>query len=74
MDAHHLHLWNLASDVSAASAHVVLAGQPTLHQAQQAGAQVKAALAERFALSNVALELEESPAAAPTLVPDTTTC
>jgi cobalt-zinc-cadmium efflux system protein len=27
--AHHLHLWNLASDVPAASAHVVLAGQPT---------------------------------------------
>jgi cobalt-zinc-cadmium efflux system protein len=60
VDAHHLHLWNLASDVPAASAHVVLAGQPTLHQAQQVGAQIKAALAERFALTNVTLELEES--------------
>jgi len=74
VDAHHLHLWNLASDVPAASAHVVLSGQPTLHQAQQTGAQVKAALAERFALTNVTLELEESPAAAPTPVPGTTTC
>ena len=61
VDAHHLHLWNLASDVPAASAHVVLAGQPSLHQAQQVGAQIKAALAERFALTNVTLELEESP-------------
>ena len=61
MDAHHLHLWNLASDVPAASAHIVLSGQPSLHQAQQVGAQIKAALAERFALTNVTLELEESP-------------
>lgn len=74
VDAHHLHLWNLASDVPPASAHVILAGQPTLHQAQQTGAQVKAALAERFALTNVTLELEESPAAAPTPVPGTATC
>ena len=74
VEAHHLHLWNLASDVSAASAHIVLSGQPTLHQAQQTGAQVKAALAEHFALTNVTLELEESPAGAPTPVPGTTTC
>ncbi len=60
---HHLHLWNLASDVPAASAHVVLAGQPTLHRAQQVATAVKAALAERFALTNVTLELEESPPA-----------
>ena len=48
--------------------------KPTLHQAQQTGAQVKAALAERFALTNVTIELEESPAAAPTPVPGTATC
>lgn len=60
---HHLHLWNLASDIPAASAHVVLAGQPTLRQAQQVGAEVKAVLAERFALTNVTLELEEDPPA-----------
>jgi cobalt-zinc-cadmium efflux system protein len=65
VDAHHLHLWNLASDVPAASAHVVLSGQPSLHQAQQVGAQVKAALAGRFALTNVTLELEESPTVEP---------
>jgi cobalt-zinc-cadmium efflux system protein len=57
---HHLHLWNLASDVPACSAHVVLSGQPTLRQAQQAAAAAKVVLAERFALTNVTLELEES--------------
>jgi hypothetical protein len=38
------------------------------------GAQVKAALAERFDLTNVTLELEESPGFEPTPVPSTTTC
>jgi cobalt-zinc-cadmium efflux system protein len=57
---HHLHLWNLASDVPAASAHVVVAGQPTLHQAQQVATAVKAALAAEFTLSNVTLELEDT--------------
>jgi len=57
---HHLHLWNLASEVPACSAHVVLSGQPTLRQAQQAAAAAKVVLAERFALTNVTLELEES--------------
>jgi cobalt-zinc-cadmium efflux system protein len=60
VDVHHLHLWNLASDVPAASAHIVLAGQPTLRQAQHVAGQVKAVLAERFALTNVTLEVEES--------------
>jgi cobalt-zinc-cadmium efflux system protein len=61
---HHLHLWNLASDVPAASAHVVLSGQPTLRQAQRTADDVRAALADRFALTNVTLELEDTTAAA----------
>jgi cobalt-zinc-cadmium efflux system protein len=61
---HHLHLWNLASDVPAASAHVVLSGQPTLRQAQRTADAVRAALADRFALTNVTLELEDTTAAA----------
>jgi cobalt-zinc-cadmium efflux system protein len=72
---HHLHLWNLSSDVPAASAHVVLTGHPTLREAQQSGALVKVVLAERFALANVTLELEESPPdpiapTAPRTIPD----
>ncbi|HEX5331248.1 MAG TPA: cation diffusion facilitator family transporter [Cellulomonas sp.] len=56
---HHLHLWNLASDVPAASAHIVLSGQPTLREAQQTADVVRSALADRFALTNVTLELED---------------
>jgi cobalt-zinc-cadmium efflux system protein len=57
---HHLHLWNLASDVPALSAHVAIAGNPTLHEAQLVAGQVKAALAETFDLINATIELEES--------------
>ena len=59
VDVHHLHLWNLASDVSACSAHVVLAGRPTLVQAQQVAALVRVELADRFGLTHVTLELED---------------
>ena len=60
VEVHHLHLWNLASDVPAASAHVALSGHPTLRQAQGAAEEIRAALVEHFALTNVTLELEES--------------
>ena len=55
---HHLHLWSLASDVPALSAHVVLAGQVSLHEAQVRGDGVKAMLAERFGIDHATLELE----------------
>jgi cobalt-zinc-cadmium efflux system protein len=55
---HHLHLWSLASDVPALSAHVVLTGQPSLHDAQVRGDGVKAMLAERFGIDHATLELE----------------
>ena len=60
VDVHHLHLWNLASDVPAASAHVVLSGQPTLREAQRTADDVRATLAEEFTLTNVTLELEDT--------------
>lgn len=65
VDIHHLHLWNLASDVSACSAHVVLSGTPSLRQAQQIAEQVKAHLADRFGLVHVTLELESEDPAPP---------
>ena len=65
-DVHHVHLWNLASDAPALSAHVVVAGEPLLRDAQRTADRVKATLAERFALTNVTVELEARlPAAAP---------
>lgn len=55
---HHLHLWNLASDVPALSAHVVLRGELTLHHAQTVGDRLKALLDERFDITHSTLELE----------------
>jgi cobalt-zinc-cadmium efflux system protein len=55
---HHLHVWDLASDTPALSAHVVLAGPLTLHEAQQRGAALKAMLEARFGIAHATLELE----------------
>jgi len=60
-DVHHLHLWNLASDIAALSAHVVVTGEPTLRDAQGTARQVKEVLAEQFEVTNVTLELEGPP-------------
>jgi cobalt-zinc-cadmium efflux system protein len=58
---HHLHVWSLASDVPALSAHVVLTGERTLHDAQRSTARLKALLEERFAITHATLELECHP-------------
>ena len=55
---HHLHLWNLTSETTALSAHVVLEGRPSLHQAQARGDVLKDRLADRFAILHSTLELE----------------
>jgi cobalt-zinc-cadmium efflux system protein len=55
---HHTHLWSLASDVPAFSAHVVLDDVPTLHEAQAEGDRLKAMLADRFGIAHATLELE----------------
>jgi cobalt-zinc-cadmium efflux system protein len=61
-DVHHLHLWNLASDVPTLSAHVVITGEPTLRQSQDTADRIRAALKETFDLTHVTLELECPPA------------
>lgn len=55
---HHIHLWHLTSETAALSAHVVLRGQPSLHQAQACGDEIKRSLAERFDIRHTTLELE----------------
>jgi cobalt-zinc-cadmium efflux system protein len=57
-DVHHLHLWSLASDVPALSAHVVLAGEVSLHEAQQRGEELKRLLAVEHGIVHATLELE----------------
>ncbi|MGH2748261.1 MAG: cation diffusion facilitator family transporter [Actinomycetota bacterium] len=55
---HHLHLWNLASDVPALSAHVVLADDMPLHEVQIRGDKIKEMLASRFGIEHATLEFE----------------
>jgi cobalt-zinc-cadmium efflux system protein len=55
---HHIHLWHLTSEDTALSAHLVLEGEPSLHQAQAYGDDIKRSLAERFAIRHATLELE----------------
>jgi cobalt-zinc-cadmium efflux system protein len=55
---HHLHLWSLASDVPALSAHVVLAGEVSLHEAQERGEDLKHVLAAKHGIVHATLELE----------------
>jgi len=44
---HHLHVWSLDSEAAALSAHVVLADDPSLHDAQLLGDQLRHVLADR---------------------------
>jgi cobalt-zinc-cadmium efflux system protein len=62
---HHLHVWSLASDVPALSAHVVLGGEQTLHDAQAAGGRLKVLLDQRFGITHATLELECHPCDGP---------
>ena len=55
---HHMHLWHLTSETVALSAHVVLDDQPSLHEAQARGDELKQHLAERFSIVHTTLELE----------------
>lgn len=55
---HHLHVWEVASDLPALSAHLVLGEVPSLHDAQVRGDEIKAMLAGRFGIEHTTLELE----------------
>jgi cobalt-zinc-cadmium efflux system protein len=56
---HHVHVWSLASETPALSAHVVLAGETwTLHDAQERAEALKDMLAARFGIAHATLEVE----------------
>lgn len=60
-EVHHLHAWSIASDTPAMSAHVILAGEMSLHEAQEHGRRLKVMLADRFGIEHATLELECHP-------------
>jgi len=55
---HDLHVWSLSSEVRALSAHVVLAGRPTLEEAQVVGERIKTVVSGPFTIAHSTLELE----------------
>lgn len=55
---HHVHVWTLASHMPALSAHVVIAGEPTLHEAQLEGDRIRTAVLDRFGIEHITFELE----------------
>jgi cobalt-zinc-cadmium efflux system protein len=60
---HDLHVWSLSSEVRALSAHVVLAGHPSLEEAQVVGERIKKTVGSPFAIAHSTLELECEPCA-----------
>jgi len=57
-EIHDLHVWSLSSEMRVLSAHVVMAGHPSLEEAQAVGDHVKRAIAVPYAISHSTLELE----------------
>ena len=55
---HDLHVWCLSSEVRALSAHIILAGHPTLEEAQEVGTRVKATMSKAYRIAHATLELE----------------
>ncbi len=58
---HHLHLWSLASDTPALSAHVVLEGDRSLHEAQEESKRIEVMLHDRFGIDHATLQIECHP-------------
>jgi cobalt-zinc-cadmium efflux system protein len=55
---HHVHLWTTGSEQAALSAHVVLGGALSLHEAQLRAGELKQMLAARFGIEHTTLEVE----------------
>lgn len=62
---HDIHVWSLSDTLHAASAHLELAGHPSLEQARTVSDEVKRVLAEDFAISHATLESECDPCGPP---------
>ncbi|SQD96251.1 MULTISPECIES: cation diffusion facilitator family transporter [unclassified Parafrankia] len=58
---HDVHVWGLSDRVAAASAHVEVAGHPTLEEARAVSDRVKAVLAEKHGVVHATVETECEP-------------
>ena len=64
-EVHHVHVWSIGADEAAVSAHVVLSGEKTIHQAQHDTEQLRALLNERLGVRHATLQIECHPCAEP---------
>jgi cobalt-zinc-cadmium efflux system protein len=55
---HHLHVWTMGSEQAALSAHVVLGGPLSLHDAQLRAGELKRMLGSRFGIDHSTIEVE----------------
>ncbi|GIU90458.1 MAG: hypothetical protein KatS3mg010_1557 [Acidimicrobiia bacterium] len=55
---HDLHVWSVGSSHPALSAHVVLSGPLSLHEAQERSSALKEMLAARFGVTHATIEIE----------------
>jgi len=55
---HDLHVWSLSTEMRALSAHLLVAGHPSLEDARRVGDQAKALIGSRFGIAHATLELE----------------
>jgi cobalt-zinc-cadmium efflux system protein len=55
---HHLHVWSLGSERAALSVHVVLTGEPSLHDAQLVGNRLREMVERDFGIDHATMELE----------------
>ncbi len=55
---HHLHVWTMGSEQAALSAHVVLGGPLSLHDAQLRAGELKRMLGSRFGIEHATIEVE----------------
>jgi cobalt-zinc-cadmium efflux system protein len=55
---HHLHVWSLGSERSALSVHIVLTGEPSLHDAQLVGNRLREMVERDFGIDHATMELE----------------
>lgn len=55
---HHLHVWTMGSEQAALSAHVVLGGPLSLHDAQLRSGDLKRMLGSRFGIQHATIEVE----------------
>ncbi len=64
-EVHHVHVWSIGADDAAVSAHVVLSGEKTIHEAQHDTERLRALLKDRLGVQHATLQIECHPCAEP---------